>query len=257
MITQENEKRIAPQKCPLCGNLQDVIVNGWIKGEKEGELLINKDKGYSFCNCKNVFFTDWSNMKKEVYNQEYIDKYNGEPAIGCIKNYRIYLKKVLEFMVNYEGYRFLEIGSTNDAILDEAKSMGFITTGLDISDRNSRHPFIHYNFEDWKSDNKYDFIFASHIFEHFKEPLEAIKKCNQLLKNKGFLFIAMPDPYFIDWQNPYVWGHWHLEEHHILWDMDSFAKELELRGFEILIKKHNIDYAFICINDFHILARKL
>jgi hypothetical protein len=70
------------------------------------------------------------------------------------------------------------------------------------------------------------------------------------------LFVAMPDPYFIDFSDPYKWGHWHLKEHHMFWDMDSFCAMMERHGFKTVRKHRNVGYDFICIGDYHLIFQK-
>lgn len=253
MQLQEVKKRIAPQACPFCGTLQDVIVYG--HEVKDQRLHIDKDRGYSFCNCKNIFYTDWKNMEQELYEQiDYSNKYKGveHHLLKYIEFYEPYMKPLI-------GKKFLEMGTVNECILDRAQELGFDAYGSDFSERPSKHKFI---WGDWeKIDlspyyNKFGFIIASHIFEHFKDPLFFLRQTYQFLEDGGRILIAMPDPFFIDWKNPYLWGHWHIKEHHIMWDMDTWAKEMEDVGFKILIKRHNIITGFICNSDWHIVAEK-
>lgn len=256
MQTAEHPKRIKAQVCPFCKQEQEVILNGM--ENIDGKLMCDNDRGYSFCNCKNILFTDWSNMEQSVYNPDYVKKYEGEEMAE-------YLRKYLSYYKNYlkpgNGAKFLEMGTVNEAILDQAKELGFDTWGSDFFERESPHQMI---FGDWeKVDMKkhlgtFQFILASHIFEHFQKPLDMLQKAYDLLEERGRILIAMPDPYFIDWKNPYVsWGHLWIKEHHIMWDLDSWAQEMELLGFKILIKKHNITQGFICGGDFHIIGEKL
>lgn len=254
MITQELPKRIAAQACPLCGTQQDVMINGT---EANGQLtVVNQDAGYSFCNCRNIFFTNWSNINQAIYDEAYEERYAGDGVKECAKTYaNAYFKLFKTFT---SGLKFLEIGSASHYVLDEARHDGFETTGLDIIKHDFQHPMLQANFEEMPLGyiQKQDVIFASHIFEHFKDPLQAARKCHQLLNQNGILFVAMPDPYMIDWKDPYTWGHWHLKEHHILWDMDSFCSMMEEHGFKTVLKTRNTSLGFICVADYHLIFKK-
>lgn len=256
MIVEEQKQRLAPQKCPLCGQMNDVMVNGHVPEGTE-HLAVNKDKGYSFCNCRNVFYTDWPENPVSPYDQDYERKYNSECAISNVKHYRLYLEMIKKMGIK-DNAHFVELGAASDAMLEVAKEMGMSATGIDIMNRKSNFPFINANFDliDEKDIPKSDIFFMSHVCEHFKYPIENMKKIFNSMNDKGYLFVSMPDPYFIDWRSPYKWGHWHLKEHHIMWDMLSFCELLEEIGFEILYKTHNPDYGFICLGDFHLVARK-
>jgi SAM-dependent methyltransferase len=255
MITQEKPKRLAPQHCPLCNEPQDIIANGHYPIENN-DVGFDKDRGYSFCNCRNIFFTDWSNINQMVYDQDYVKKYDHQHMSQVLQNYfHEYHGIIAEY--NHAG-KFLEIGCINPALLDIFNDAGYQTYALDIMkhDVGSKHKFIEGNFEELTFADQVDVVWASHVFEHFRHPLEAINKCHALLNANGLLFVAMPDPYFLDFHNIQAWQHFHLNEHHIMWDLDSFCEALEERGFEILIAKHNTKYEFICIGDFHVVARK-
>ena len=54
------------QECPLCGRLNRMVVKG-VYGN--GELY--PDIGYSFCNCKSIFYTRKENVTEPV---EYAEK---------------------------------------------------------------------------------------------------------------------------------------------------------------------------------------
>lgn len=216
------------------------------------------DKGYSFCNCKNIFFTDWGNIDQGVYDAEYTVKYDTE----------IVLKMVTEFITAYfpcfhgtYGKQFTEIGAANNYVLDYAKEQGWKTTGLDINENSpikKKHGHVYGNIE-----HKHvvyqlpmsDVIWASHIFEHFMCPLEVAKDLFNKLNPKGYLMVAMPDPWFIPWVNPHAWSHWHIREHHIMWDMDSFIDEMLAIGYELCFSKRN-DLKYLSRMDMHLLFRK-
>jgi len=160
-----------------------------------------------------------------------------------------------------EGIKsFLEIGCINDALLDEAKKEGWETYALDINESsNSKHNHIIGNIEDesvMDSIPQVDAIWASHIFEHFHYPLKVAQDLYDKLNPGGYLFVAMPDPWFINWNTPLQWDHWVLREHHILWDMDSFIDKLLEIGYQLVFAKRNSITDCICNRDYHIMLKK-
>ena len=52
------------QECPLCGRNNRITVLGVYRDEKKCETY--PDMGYSFCNCKNVFYTNFENLTDET-----------------------------------------------------------------------------------------------------------------------------------------------------------------------------------------------
>ena len=50
------------QDCPLCGRSNRMVVKGVCRYDDKTELY--PDIGYSFCNCKNIFYTRFENIKE-------------------------------------------------------------------------------------------------------------------------------------------------------------------------------------------------
>jgi len=252
-----NECILRPQACPFCGQRHQVYVHGLLNTDTPYIKKPCPDAGYSFCNCKNIFYTDWKNIDQTIYDEAYSSRYNIEDE-EFVKLHHEYANHYLS-KINAVGNNFLEIGSANDHILDCAKKAGYEVTGLDINPVfQSKHPFIRVDIDNgmwWKADHKYDVIWASHLVEHLKDPLLFLRRCYTKLNEGGQLFIAMPDTWYIDWSNPHHWLHWVVREHHIMWDMESFIQELLQVGFDIMHSYHNTKN-WICHGDFQIIARK-
>ena len=53
------------QKCPFCGRENRIVVKGVYKKGDNHELY--PDIGYSFCNCKAVFYTNYENVKVKTH----------------------------------------------------------------------------------------------------------------------------------------------------------------------------------------------
>jgi len=53
------------QECPLCGRSNRMVVKGvYIKDDK---VELYPDIGYSFCNCKSIFYTNYENIKVKTH----------------------------------------------------------------------------------------------------------------------------------------------------------------------------------------------
>lgn len=263
-LAHKNLNKDDAQACPLCGQAHPIVFPGiTIAGNI---LTIHKDKGYSFCNCNNIFFTDWKNMEQQVYDEEYYRKYqfhNDKDLVDSIKLYADFYFPIFETL-NNSIQSFLEVGAIHDILLDEAKKKKWNTVGVDIFEHPSKHIQWVTDFEIIKSENillKFDVIWASHVFEHFKDPLKMILNCHEFLNADGLLYIAMPDPWFINHsvikQYPGTWPHFHIQEHHILWDMDSFIDRVLERGFELSYSKRNGSLDFQTHGDYHLIFKKI
>jgi len=53
------------QECPLCGMNQRMMIRGLYIDKKDGKGSLYPDMGYSFCNCRDIFFTKWQNITSE------------------------------------------------------------------------------------------------------------------------------------------------------------------------------------------------
>src|SRR3990167_4604393 len=50
------------QDCPLCGRANRMVIKGACR--YDGKIELYPDIGYSFCNCKNIFYTRYENIKE-------------------------------------------------------------------------------------------------------------------------------------------------------------------------------------------------
>jgi len=53
--------------------------------------------------------------------------------------------------------------------------------------------FVHALFEDFKSQGKFDYIFASYVLEHVGDAIALLKKAKSLLSKRGMLFLVVPN----------------------------------------------------------------
>lgn len=241
------------QTCPFCGHQQPVVVNGIVLVNKKAHQT--HDRGYSFCNCKNIWFTDWANIDQSSYlNPQYTEDHKQD-------GYRDHLKKLFKhyqtsfFIHGNSGPRLLDLGYVVDYLLDEAKLFGYETTGLDIGPHSgSNHRLIQADFDKDTIEEKFDIIIANHFFEHIHYPLEGLKKCYSMLNPGGLLFISMPDPFQIDWRDPNIWAHWFIRQHYIMWDLESFCDEAHAIGFKTKLSVRNFDVR--PLRDYHLLFKK-
>ena len=248
-------------ECPLCKTQHPLLVRGRVTSPENDDLACEVlDRGYAFCNCRNIFYTDWSNIDHRIYDEHYSSKYDGELVdksyLEGTKHYFPILEKLKE--IN----SFCDVGSINPTVLDQAKKRGWNTTRVDINEASTdgNHTILIGDIEDPNISSKLkniDCMWMSHLIEHLKDPIKAVKNICRCLSPKGLVFIAMPDPYFIDWADPRRWGHWALREHHIMWDMDSFIELMEEEGFECVYSKRFLhERLFVCIRECHLIFRK-
>lgn len=241
------------------------MVSGTVLHPETGVRSAVADRGYSFCNCRNIFYTDWSNIDHRVYDESYVTRYKSDFVDKSMGEYaRIYLPKIMG-EIEAKGY-FIEIGSPNNTLLKRAQDVGFTPARIDLGvTPDDGIETINSDFESpalfgkvaQQIKGEISVIWTSHVFEHFRDPINALRSCFALLKEGGLLFVAMPDTFFIDMNNVYSWANWQLREHHILWDMDSFIELCEEEGFECVYKHRNLFGNFTCNGDMHLMFKKV
>lgn len=192
------------------------------------------DRGYSFCNCKNIWFTEWGNIdlrnKHSNESKEVAHYYLRDMGLTHNKDDKFQIELVYIMNKGLANNNVLIEGDAPETKA-EFERLGFVLSGP-----------------------PYDIIWAYHTMEHEKDPLEKLALYNRLLKDKGILFVAMPDPFFIEFGDIYKWDHWLLREHHIMWDMDSFCDEAKALGLKIVYKTRNT--AVKVCKDMHIILEK-
>ena len=105
---------------------------------------------------------------------------------------------------NIKGGELLEIGAGIGVFMDIATENGFKCTGLELNDLTAQYAQKKYKvyitdfYELDLPDNSFDVIYMNHVLEHLGDPLVALKKCYQLLKPGGCIFIGIPR---VDWLN--------------------------------------------------------
>jgi SAM-dependent methyltransferase len=124
--------------------------------------------------------------------------------------------------------RGLDVGSANNAFVDEARAQGLDCYGVEPSNNLQRPDTTYHSvFEqtafppDWA-----DFITLHDVLEHFVDPVETIRHCAHVLKPGGMLIIDFPD--FFD---PAGQHHWRPVQH--LWYMNKgqLTKLVQEHGF--------------------------
>jgi len=118
------------------------------------------------------------------------------------------VKKILSDF-DIEGKSVLEVGcGFGDNLLYCKERKARYIEGFDISSesikiaksklRDEKNVLFHKcSFEEYEAGRKFDIIIGWGIFEYFDNPLEALKKMNKLLSEKGKMLLLISRPIFI------------------------------------------------------------
>ncbi|NJK90805.1 MAG: class I SAM-dependent methyltransferase [Blastochloris sp.] len=140
---------------------------------------------------------------------------------------------------------FLDVGCSTGRVLELAKTMGFVTTGLDYSKwacdccTKLGHEVRCGSLEGaWPESGIFDVIHSSHTIEHVPDPVVYISEFRRLLKPDGFLMLAFPN--YLSLPRFYwgaKWPIWCLDSHLWQFTLGQIESLLRINGFQIVESK--------------------
>ncbi|HEY0364590.1 MAG TPA: methyltransferase domain-containing protein [Solirubrobacteraceae bacterium] len=99
------------------------------------------------------------------------------------------------------GGRLLDVGCGHGLLLDEARSRGYETVGLELSRSAARHARealrldVHEQpVESFVDLEGFDVVVLADVIEHLDDPVAAVDRCAGLLRPDGVLCVVTPDP---------------------------------------------------------------
>lgn len=115
---------------------------------------------------------------------------------------RITARRLLDMIGDYvPAGRLLDVGCGHGLLLDEARSKGYDSMGLELSSANAAYArdvlkldVREVGLEDFNDDAGFDVVVLADVIEHLADPKSAIELCRGLLAPGGVLCIVTPDP---------------------------------------------------------------
>jgi 2-polyprenyl-3-methyl-5-hydroxy-6-metoxy-1,4-benzoquinol methylase len=105
--------------------------------------------------------------------------------------------------INQDSYNnVLEIGGASGLLAENFCSTArrfnwtIVEPGGYRNLKDDRVNFVQDFFETWTTNQKFDTLVHSHVFEHTYDPIKFLIKANQLLVNGGFHYISIPNMYY-------------------------------------------------------------
>ncbi|MFH1161001.1 MAG: class I SAM-dependent methyltransferase [bacterium] len=164
------------------------------------------------------------------------------------KKYK-YIHDWINKTLDTSGLSILEIGSSSGNLLRYFKeNSNCEVVGIELS-----APCKHYSeevnqvpvFNDSLSQfriirpGKVDLVIMVHLFEHIPDPVSYLKEVASVLKEKGYVYIEIPNSYMIDFDlldepaNPLC-----IPFHSFIYNMASLSVLLERNQFTVIAKRH-------------------
>jgi 2-polyprenyl-3-methyl-5-hydroxy-6-metoxy-1,4-benzoquinol methylase len=197
------------RNCEVCKSKKKLVIY-----KQKFYLINNKNFSYNICYCKKCYFIyavhPYSSSKLEDYykdNLTYSYQYNrgnipedaqklNQASFYMIDNY---------FKKNYRQYKskikILDIGCGNGYLLSLFKKNKYkYCYGIEPSKlcsvfakKKYKIRIIPKTLSEFRSKDKYDLIIFGSVLEHIKDLNKNILKVKKLLKDKGIIFISVPD----------------------------------------------------------------
>lgn len=138
-------------------------------------------------------------------------------------------------------HEVLEIGSGFGIMLRGLKeSIGCRLEGIEpatsakYAEKGGGVPVFHGTFDEYfekyGNEKKFDAVLMHHVFEHFPEPLEVLKKLKKILKPGGLLYIEVPNILNFERRVKYFFDFWHYYNY----SPGTLEKILKKGGFKIV-----------------------
>lgn len=211
--------------CPLCNSTKlHTIRNENCQRHKRWLAPLSTQMIWLSCNsCKHIF-------REGYYTDEALEILfkgtNPEQQVGYqLEEQRHISARMIDKVLPYQDHgAWLDVGFGNGSLLFTAYEYGFKPIGIDLREDNVKQ-LQSYGVDAYKvnllhvdTDDPLSVISMADVLEHIPYPKEILLKCYSLLKDKGVLFLSLPNSETIVWkaresQNiNYYW--WEMEHYH-------------------------------------------
>jgi SAM-dependent methyltransferase len=160
-----------------------------------------------------------------------------------LKLYRRIFYKYFDTVFKKRG-RVLDVGCAGGLFLEFLKSKRWEVYGIEPFSQKSHRDITIWKacIEDFSSKLKFDLITMCAVLEHVKDPLKALTKCHELLKDEGKFYLGVAN--YAGWWSKITGMNWpwlNLKEHTYHYTINSLKKILVQVGFEIIFLKTSSD----------------
>ncbi len=243
MIEYEFDEMI--EKCPVCRGL-----------EIKNDLIDHR--GISISKCTGCGFQFMNPQYTDRYLSEYYSKYTvGEDFTywhdALLSGHGFYFSLIERYV--RPGTLF-DIGCGNGHLMEAAMGRGWSVRGYDVDEKSTQivaeRLGVEVNNGDLFSINPgegYDLVSMHQVLEHLKDPNRYLNKIRSLIKDDGYLFVAVPNikslsnrmKRFLEkrgFRRNRI-GKYYDTSHHVLYfEPRTLIRLLESQGFEAVYKRN-------------------
>lgn len=206
--------------------------------------LITKKSKYSIVKCNNCDFIFTTPLPSREETDTYYRRFDYKDSLTAEKVIRSDAKRSLKKISKYvrEKGELLDVGCGRGYFLDEARSIGWKTNGVDTSrlvtdyaTKTLQLDVICSNIFTFRTTHAFDLLILNQVIEHFINPEELINHCRKYIVKGGLLYIATPNVESVSarvLKNNF--DHYIPPEHLGYFSQRTLKRSLEKLGFKIL-----------------------
>lgn len=238
-----SEKPYAPDFCNICGSKK------WKKAW-HFEAFTGRGSTYndvSVIKCLECGVHRRMPNLEDDYEAEYHQPYSEQGKAIHAHTLRHFSDLMKHKFANFKSGQeaFLDVGCSTGRVLDLAKTMGFVTTGLDYSKwacdycgKLGHEVHCGSLIGAWQESGIFDVVHSSHTIEHVPDPVAYIQEFRRILKPDSFLMLSFPNYFSLP---RFYWGKkwpiWCLDSHLWQFTLGQMERLLRQNGFRVVESK--------------------
>lgn len=226
-----------------------------MKFEHKGSV-VEETGGYEVLECMYCGFKHLNPLPSpevldEFYKKQYYDSHKTDYISNQLAEEEylsVVFKERLEFLAKYSRDRdILDIGCGAGAFLNAAQKSGWNSFGVEPSDLAVNKALetgikvFNGTFDEFYVSNQrtFDVVQLKNVLEHVPDPIDMLRKCYQILKSGGVLYVEVPNDYdLIQRCGVKIVGernHWvSIPDHINYFNFKSLKKLVGKLGFKII-----------------------